>query len=72
MVGEKIPLSWRHIMVWSGLRGALSMAMVIGLDPAMPYRNLLTIMTFAVVLFSLIGQGLTIKMMVKKMGLAAE
>lgn len=69
MAGQVIPRSWRHIQVWSGLRGALSMAMVIGLDPAMPYRNLLITMTFAVVLFSLVGQGLSIKALVQRLRL---
>ncbi len=70
MVGQVIPMSWRHVQVWSGLRGALSMAMVIGLQPAMPYRTLLITMTFAVVLFSLVGQGLSIKALVQRLGLS--
>lgn len=69
LVGNLIPAPWRHVMVWSSLRGALSMAMVIGLNPAVPYRNLLVTMTFAVVLFSLVGQGLSIKTMIQKLGL---
>lgn len=70
MVGKVIPMPWRHIQVWSSLRGALSMAMVISLDSAVPYRNLLVMMTFAVVLFSLVGQGLSIKALVQKLGLS--
>jgi len=69
MAGQKIPMPWRHVQVWSSLRGALSMAMVIGLAPATPYRTLLITMTFAVVLFSLVGQGLSIKALVKKLEL---
>jgi len=70
MAGQVIPMSWRHVQVWSGLRGALSMAMVMGLDTAMPYRTLLITMTFAVVLFSLVGQGLSIKALVQHLGLS--
>ncbi len=70
VAGHVIPKSWRHVQVWSGLRGALSMAMVIGLDPSMPYRTLLITMTFAVVLFSLVGQGLSIKALVQRLGLS--
>lgn len=70
ITGKVIPVSWRHVQVWSGLRGALSMAMVIGLDPSMPYRTLLITMTFAVVLFSLVGQGLSIKVLVQRLGLS--
>ena len=70
IAGKVVPMSWRHVQVWSSLRGALSMAMVIGLDSATPYRSLLITLTFAVVLFSLVGQGLSIKALVKKLGLS--
>lgn len=70
--GYRAPASWRHLQVWSGLRGALSMAMVLGLDTALPYRGLLINMTFAVVLFSLVVQGMTIKPLLKWLGIAAE
>jgi len=65
LTGYKIPASWRHMQVWSGLRGALSMALVLGLNPNLPHRYLLINMTFAVVLFSLIVQGMSIKPMLK-------
>lgn len=70
IASRHIPSSWRHIQVWSGLRGALSMALVLGLDPAMPYRSLLINMTFAVVLFSLVVQGLSIRPLLQRLGLA--
>ncbi|MEQ8235544.1 MAG: cation:proton antiporter [Syntrophomonadaceae bacterium] len=70
--GKKIPPAWRFVQVWSGLRGALSMALVLGLDPALPYRSLLINMTFAVVLFSLVVQGLTIKPLLQRLGLFAS
>jgi len=70
IMGQAISWPWRHIQVWSGLRGALSMAMVLGLDPALPYRGLLIKMTFAVVLFSLIVQGLSIKPLLRYLGLS--
>ncbi len=72
LIGPQVPVSWRHVQVWSGLRGALSMAMVLGLDPALPYRSLLINMTFAVVLFSLVVQGLTIKPLLKRLGITAD
>jgi CPA1 family monovalent cation:H+ antiporter len=70
IAGKVIPRPWRHIQFWSGLRGALSMALVLGLDPGLPYRSLLVNMTFAVVLFSLVVQGLTIKPLLQRLGLA--
>ncbi len=72
LIDPQVPVSWRHVQVWSGLRGALSMAMVLGLDPALPYRSLLINMTFAVVLFSLVVQGLTIKPLLRRLGITAD
>ena len=57
---ERIPLSWQHILWWGGLRGALSMALVLGLAPSFPYRDMLVLLVFSVVFFSLVVQGLTI------------
>jgi len=69
LFGKGIPMPWRHVQVWSGLRGALSMAMVIGLGAEVPYRGTLVIMTFAVVLFSLLAQGLSIRYVIQKLGI---
>lgn len=72
LTGNPIPRSWRHVLVWSGLRGALSMAMVLGLDSSFPQRALLINMTFAVVLFSLVVQGLSIRPLLRRLGLAQD
>jgi CPA1 family monovalent cation:H+ antiporter len=47
------------LMTWGGLRGAISIALLLSL-PASTQRELLFDMTYAVVVFSLIVQGLTI------------
>ena len=47
------------LMTWGGLRGAISIALLLSL-PASAERELLFDMTYAVVVFSLIVQGLTI------------
>ncbi len=71
LFSERIPLRWQHILVWGGLRGALSLALVLSLDPAFPYRADLLTWTFGVVAFSLIVQGLTIKPLLRVLGLTA-
>jgi CPA1 family monovalent cation:H+ antiporter len=48
------------ILTWSGLRGGLSVAMVLSL-PAFPERELLLASTYAVVVFSILVQGLTMR-----------
>jgi monovalent cation:H+ antiporter, CPA1 family len=67
-----IPFSWQHILVWGGLRGALSMVLVLSLPNELPHRSVLIAMVFGVVLFSLLAQGLTIKPLLKKLDLSLE
>ncbi|MCA9802773.1 MAG: Na+/H+ antiporter [Cyanobacteria bacterium HKST-UBA02] len=62
---DKIPWQWKLILFWGGLRGALSMALALSLPVDFPARNEILHMTFAVVLFSLLAQGLTIEPLVK-------
>ena len=60
---------WAHVMFWGGLRGAVSIALVLSLPTALESRQLLITMAFGYVLFSLIGQGLTIGPLLKFLGL---
>jgi len=48
------------ILTWGGLRGGLSLAMVLSL-PDSEVKNLLLILTYCCVLFSILIQGLTIE-----------
>ena len=54
------------IMTWGGLRGGISIALALSLDPGME-KELIVAITYAVVLFSLIVQGLTLERMVKRL-----
>ncbi|HBN09548.1 MAG TPA: sodium:proton antiporter [Cyanobacteria bacterium UBA8530] len=56
----KIPLPWQHVMVWGNLKGSLSMVLMLSLPLAYPDRGLLLAMTYGVVLFSLVIQGLSL------------
>jgi len=47
------------ILTWSGLRGGISVALALALPPGRE-RDLLLVVTYAVVTFSIIGQGLTV------------
>jgi len=67
--GSRVPRSWQHILFWGGLRGALSMALVLGLSESFPQRETLIAATFGVVLFSLLVQGLTIGPLLRRLGL---
>lgn len=53
----------RHTAVfltWGGLRGAISLAMAVSL-PEGPYKGLIVTVTYLVVIFSVVVQGLTVK-----------
>lgn len=52
------------ILVWGGLRGGLAVALALSL-PSGDYRQIILAMTYAVVAFSIIVQGLTIQPLVK-------
>jgi CPA1 family monovalent cation:H+ antiporter len=53
------------IMTWGGLRGGISVALVLSLPPS-PTRELLLTMTYAVVIFSIIAQGFTIPHLLRR------
>ncbi len=52
-----------RIMTWGGLRGGISVALALSLPPT-PYRELILTMTYVVVAFSILVQGLTIEALV--------
>jgi CPA1 family monovalent cation:H+ antiporter len=57
-LGRSIPLSWRHVLFWGGLRGGIALTLALSLPPGLePQRETVFLMTFGVVLFSIVGQG---------------
>ncbi|HSN78121.1 MAG TPA: sodium:proton antiporter, partial [Anaerolineae bacterium] len=63
---DPIPVRYRHVMFWGGLRGAVSLALALSLTG--PRSGDLQLMTFGVVLFTLLVQGLTIEPLIKRLG----
>ena len=53
------------VLTWGGLRGGLALALALSL-PKTPMRDLFLIITYCVVLFSIIVQGLTAKPLIAK------
>ncbi|WP_379131131.1 cation:proton antiporter [Paenibacillus sp. sgz500958] len=68
---KKFPASWKLILNWGGLKGSLSLALALSLPMSFEGRENILVLTFSVVLFSLLVQGLSIKSLVKKLGLAS-
>ncbi|MEA2639511.1 MAG: monovalent cation:H+ antiporter, family [Chloroflexota bacterium] len=58
------------VLVWGGLRGALTASLALALPAATPGRDVVIAMAFGVVLFTLVVQGLTLPVIVRRAGLA--
>jgi CPA1 family monovalent cation:H+ antiporter len=57
-----------NVLTWGGLRGGLAVAMVLSIPPS-PLRDTLVIVTYTVVTFSILVQGITFpKIMPKSLG----
>jgi Na+:H+ antiporter len=69
LVGSVIPLRWLHVLVWGGIHGSVSMALALSLHRDVPYRSEILTMTFGVVAFSIIVQGLTVKPLLRLLGI---
>ena len=62
-------LGLTKLLTWGGLRGGLSLALAVSL-PDSAWKPLILNMTFAVVVFSIVVQGLTIRRLFSKDQLA--
>ncbi len=64
----KIESNHQHILFWGGLRGALALALALGIPENLPYRQEILTVTFGVVAFSVFAQGLTITPLLRRLG----
>lgn len=58
------------LMTWGGMRGGISIALALMLSETMPSRDLIVAVTYSVVIFSIIVQGMTIAPLMQKMNLS--
>lgn len=58
---KNFPSSWKHVVNWGGLKGSLSIALVLSLPRDFTGRQEILIVAFSIVLFSLVFQGLSVK-----------
>jgi CPA1 family monovalent cation:H+ antiporter len=65
---RRVSVPHQHLLVWGGLRGALALALALGLPDNMPQRNTAISVTFAVVAFSILVQGLTMSPLLRRLG----
>lgn len=64
----RVTTAHQHVLFWGGLRGALALALALGLPPVMPRRDDIITITFAVVAFSMFVQGLTMTPFLRRLG----
>jgi monovalent cation:H+ antiporter, CPA1 family len=62
-----IPMRDQHVLWWGGLRGALALALTLALSPSFPFYNEILITAFGVVAFSVVVQGLTMPLVLRKL-----
>jgi CPA1 family monovalent cation:H+ antiporter len=58
----------RFLISWCGMRGSVSLAAALALDPDFPQRNLILLLTFAVIFATLVLQGLTLPAVIRALG----
>ncbi|WP_035322664.1 cation:proton antiporter [Peribacillus kribbensis] len=63
---------YKILLNWGGLKGSLSIALSLSLPQTFEGRETIIILTFSVVLFSLLVQGLTIKPLISFLGIKKE
>jgi CPA1 family monovalent cation:H+ antiporter len=80
-VGHRRPRSWKHVLFWGGLRGSIPIALLLhlpeagSLPPGSPLGSLrpaLLLAGFACVFFSLVVQGLTMRPLMRHLGIGEE
>jgi CPA1 family monovalent cation:H+ antiporter len=67
----QVPMRDQHVLWWGGLRGALALALALALPTKLALRGDIIITTFAVVAFCVLVQGLSMKPLLRRLGLPA-
>jgi len=67
-------VGWRLRLVggWSGMRGAVSLAAALALPPDFAQRDLLIFLTFTVIFVTLVGQGLTLGPLIRRLDVGED
>jgi CPA1 family monovalent cation:H+ antiporter len=68
---EEVPVEWLHVIFWSGLRGAIAVALALSLGPDVPDRTQIQEIAFGVVLFTLAVQATTVERLLRHLGVGA-
>jgi CPA1 family monovalent cation:H+ antiporter len=64
----RVSMKHQHVLFWGGLRGAVALALALGLPAEVPKHDEIVTISFAVVAFSVFVQGLTITPLLRRLG----
>lgn len=64
-----VAIAHQHVLFWGGFRGALALALALGLPPSIAERDDLVTVTFAVVAFSVFVQTLSMTPLLHRLGM---
>jgi CPA1 family monovalent cation:H+ antiporter len=64
----RVTMKHQNALVWGGLRGAVALALALGLPDSVPRRGEIKMVSFAVVGFSVFAQGLTMAPLLRRIG----
>jgi CPA1 family monovalent cation:H+ antiporter len=71
-IAPRVPIGWLHVINWTGLRGAVAMALALSLPSDVPDRQLLQGTIFGIVLFTVLVQGTTAGRLVRWAGVSED
>jgi monovalent cation/hydrogen antiporter len=80
-VRERDPYpGWRRLTVigWAGMRGVVTLALALAIPTEVegggpfPDRNLVVFLAFSVIVVTLVGEGLTLPLVIRRLGVTAE
>jgi CPA1 family monovalent cation:H+ antiporter len=68
----RLSAAYQHTLFWGGLRGALALALALAVPDSVPERDAIIVIAFVVVAFSILVQGLTMPLLIKRFNLAGK
>jgi monovalent cation/hydrogen antiporter len=66
------PWQWPVLISWAGIRGAVSLVAALALPNSFPDRDLIVFLTFAVIVATLVLQGLTLPSLIRLLGVSDD